>query len=38
MQEIKAPDPSIEQHIFDIVNTYQTSLLRLCYIERGSVR
>lgn len=33
MQGIKAPDPGIEQQFCDLVNTYQTQLLRLCYLH-----
>ena len=33
MQGIKAPDPGIEQQFCDLVNTYQTQLLRMCYLH-----
>ena len=31
MQGIKAPDPTAEQQFCDLVSTYQTALLRMCY-------
>ena len=33
MQGIKAPDPGIEQQFCSLVNTYQTPLLRMCYLQ-----
>ena len=32
MQEIKAPDPCLEEQFTTLVNSYQTSLLRMCYL------
>ena len=32
MQEIKAPDPCLEEQFTELVNSYQTSLLRMCYL------
>lgn len=32
MQGIKAPDPTAEQQFCDLVSTYQTALLRMCYL------
>lgn len=32
MQGIKAPDPIAEQQFCELVNTYQTALLRMCYL------
>ena len=33
MQRIKAPDPATEQSFTELVNEYQTSLLRMCYLN-----
>ena len=33
MQGIKAPDPNAEQVFTELVDTYQTSLLRMCYLN-----
>lgn len=33
MQGIKAPDPTTEQEFIKLVETYQTSLLRMCYLN-----
>ena len=33
MQGIKAPDPATEQEFIELVDTYQTSLLRICYLN-----
>lgn len=33
MQGIKAPDPVAEQEFAKLVDTYQTSLLRMCYLN-----
>ena len=33
MQGIKAPDPVLEQTFTELVNTHQTSLLRMCYLN-----
>lgn len=33
MQEIKAPDPCAEDAFTELVNAYQTSLLRMCYLN-----
>ena len=33
MQEIKAPAPNAEQVFTELVDTYQTSLLRMCYLN-----
>ena len=33
MQGIKAPDPYAEQVFTELVDTYQTSLLRMCYLH-----
>ena len=34
MQRIKAPDPeTTEQTFTDLVNTHQTALLRMCYLN-----
>ena len=33
MQEIKAPDPCAEDTFTELVNAYQTSLLRMCYLN-----
>lgn len=33
MQKIKAPDPSLEQRFTELVDTHQTSLLRMCYLN-----
>ena len=33
MQRIKAPDPVLEQTFTKLVNTHQTSLLRMCYLN-----
>ena len=33
MQRIKAPDPILEQTFTKLVNTHQTSLLRMCYLN-----
>ena len=33
MQGIKAPDPNLEQTFTELVNTHQTSLLRMCYLN-----
>ena len=33
MQEIKAPDPCVDEQFTELVNTYQTSLLRMCYLN-----
>ena len=33
MQEIKAPDPCAENAFTELVNAYQTSLLRMCYLN-----
>ena len=33
MQGIKAPDPDIERQFCDLVNTYQTALLRMCCLH-----
>ena len=33
MQEIKAPDPCAEDKFTELVNAYQTSLLRMCYLN-----
>ena len=33
MQGIKAPDPATEQEFIELVDTYQTSLLRMCYLN-----
>lgn len=33
MQGIKAPDPAAEQKFTELVDTYQTSLLRMCYLN-----
>ena len=35
MQGIKAPDPGIEKQFCDLVNSYQTQLLRLCCLHLG---
>ncbi len=32
MQEIKAPDPCLEEQFTKLVNSHQTSLLRMCYL------
>ena len=32
MQRIKAPDPTAEQQFCELVSTYQTALLRMCYL------
>ncbi len=32
MQGIKAPDPIAEQQFCELVSTYQTALLRMCYL------
>ena len=33
MQGIKAPDPNLEQTFTELVNTHQTALLRMCYLN-----
>ena len=33
MQRIKAPDPATEQSFTELVSEYQTSLLRMCYLN-----
>ena len=33
MQGIKAPDPNLEQTFTEMVNTHQTALLRMCYLN-----
>ena len=33
MQRIKAPDPATEQTFTELVSEYQTSLLRMCYLN-----
>ena len=33
MLGIKAPDPHVEQVFTELVDTYQTSLLRMCYLN-----
>ena len=33
MQRVKALDPGIEQRFCELVTTYQTQLLRLCYLQ-----
>ena len=33
MQGIEAPDPAAEQYFTELVETYQTSLLRMCYLN-----
>ena len=33
MQGMKAPDPNLEQTFTEMVNTHQTALLRMCYLN-----
>lgn len=33
MERIKAPDPDLEQIFTELVNSHQTSLLRMCYLN-----
>ena len=37
MERIKAPDPDLEQIFTGLVSSHQTSLLRMCYLNRHDV-